>query len=189
MNKLKAWMFNRKASSWGSKPEEILEALALKPRQHVADVGVGGGYFSLRFAEAVGGGGLVYAVDTNQGFLDILMESSRRRGLRNIRAVPAGRIRSLIPEGSLDYVFLRSVYHHLRDRVRYMRDISAYLKPGGRVAIIEYCGGGGFSFHKLFGHYVPEERIVEEMVEAGYEVGERFVFLSKQSFMFFSRIK
>ena len=61
-------MFNRKASDPKNKPDEILEALELQQGQRVADIGAGGGYFSLRFAEAVGKDGRVFAVDTNPKF-------------------------------------------------------------------------------------------------------------------------
>jgi len=52
-----------------SKPDQILEAIALKPGQNIADIGSGGGYFSLRFAKIVGQEGKIYAVDANQDFL------------------------------------------------------------------------------------------------------------------------
>jgi precorrin-6B methylase 2 len=65
---LKAEMFNRKASDPKNKPDKILEALTLQQGQKVADIGAGGGYFSIRFAEAVGRDGRVFAVDTNPKF-------------------------------------------------------------------------------------------------------------------------
>lgn len=180
-------MFNRRASSAKSRPEEILEALNLQPGQHIADIGVGGGYFSLKFAEAVGDNGIVYAVDTNQGFLGLLLENAGKKGLRNIRAVPVQQIESLIPEGTLDCVFLRNVFHHLEDRIQYFKELSNLLKENGRVAIVEYSGAHGFSFHKLFGHHVSREKIVEEMTEAGYVEVTHFDFLPEQSFTVFKR--
>ncbi len=64
-------MFNRAASNPKNKPDEILKVLNLGQGQVVADIGAGGGYFSLRFAEIVGKKGRVFAVDTNQKFLVI----------------------------------------------------------------------------------------------------------------------
>lgn len=186
MSKLKAWMFNRKASSIKSKPDDILKALGLQPGQNIADIGAGGGYFSLRFAEAVGGRGVVYAIDTNQGFLDLLLENAERKRLKNIKTAPASRIQSLVPEKSLDIIFLRNVYHHIENRVQYFEDLSSKLKPTGEIALIEYKSNGGFSFHKLFGHYVSQEKIIEEMDEAGYTVDKSYEFLPGQSFTVFS---
>jgi len=54
MRNLKAKMLNKKASDLRNKPDQILEALELRRGKNMADIGAGGGYFSLRFAEAVG---------------------------------------------------------------------------------------------------------------------------------------
>jgi ubiquinone/menaquinone biosynthesis C-methylase UbiE len=68
VERLKAEMFNIEASNHRSKPDEVLNALRLRQGQAVADIGAGGGYFSLRFAEILGRNGRVFAVDTNQKF-------------------------------------------------------------------------------------------------------------------------
>jgi hypothetical protein len=60
------------------------------------------------------------------------------------------------------------------------------LKPEGGIAIIEYRHGGGFSLHRMFGHFVPKEVIVTEMHKAGYQLKEDFGFLPEQSFAIFS---
>jgi len=65
MRNFQAKMFNKKASNPKNKPDQILRAIALIPEQSIADIGAGGGYFSLRFAEIIGGEGKVYVVDTN----------------------------------------------------------------------------------------------------------------------------
>jgi arsenite methyltransferase len=189
MSRLKALMFNRKASSLKSKPDKVLKALSIQPGQHVADIGVGGGYFTIRFAEAVREDGVVYGVDTRQEFLDILKRDADKKRLTNIKPVPAQHLKSSIPEQSLDHVFLRNVYHHLKNRIQYFREISPLLKPDGRIAVIEYNGAGGLSFHKLFGHYVPQKEIIEEMKEAGYIKDKQFDFLDEQSFTVFSQKK
>jgi precorrin-6B methylase 2 len=70
MRNVKAETFNRKASDPRNRPDQILDALEPRQGQNAADIGARGGYFCLRFAEAVGSKGKVYAVDTNPGFLD-----------------------------------------------------------------------------------------------------------------------
>lgn len=187
MSKLKAWMFNRKASSQKSKPDRILEALALQPGQHIADIGSGGGYFSLRFAEAVGETGTVYAVDIKREFLNILLEKVEKRGLRNIKTVLASQIKEEIPGKSLDFIFIRNAYHHLENRVRYFKELSSLLKPDGKISIVEYDGRRGLNFRRLFGHFVPQEKIVAEMQKAGYHVDKRLDFLPEQSFTIFTK--
>jgi ubiquinone/menaquinone biosynthesis C-methylase UbiE len=182
----RAKMFNRRASDPKSRPDEILETLALRSGQNIADIGAGGGYFSLRFAEAVKPGGKVYAVDTNEQFLNFLRSEARERGLSNIEPVLVTEGSLSLPEGGLDLVFMRNAYHHLTDRVQYLTRLACLLKPCGRVAIVEYRRAALFSFRGLFKHYVPQERIVDEMEKAGYRLDGVFGFLPEQSFTIFS---
>jgi len=92
----------------------------------------------------------------------------------------------LLLEGVLDLVFMRNVTHHLPNRVDYFRKLRDMLKPKGRIAIIEYRNGGGFSFHRMFRYFVPKEVIVAEIHKAGYQLKEEFDFLPEQSFAIFS---
>ena len=164
MDRLKIWMFNRQASSKENRPDRIIEALSLQPGQNVADIGVGGGYYSLRFARTVGSDGIVYGVDTNRKFLEHLSASAAKKGLANVKTIEASSMITSIPAGSLDTVFMRNVFHHLKDRARYFEDLSKLLKTGGRVAIIDYAGDvrhGNKLFRRPKGHHVSKERILE----------------------------
>jgi ubiquinone/menaquinone biosynthesis C-methylase UbiE len=186
MRNPKAEMFNKKASDPKNKPDQILEALALQPEQTVADIGAGGGYFSLRFANVVGKEGRVFAVDTDPSFLEFIKSKAKEKGLDSVQTVLVTEDELRLPKRSLDLVFMRNVTHHLPNRVDYFRKLKDMLKPDGRIAIIEYRRGGGFSFHRMFGHFVPEEVIVAEMHNAGYQLKEDFDFLPEQSFAIFS---
>jgi len=187
--KYKARMFNRKASSQKSNPDQIIEALALHPGQIVADIGAGGGYFSLRFAELVGSQGHVYSLDTNKDFLEFIENIANEKGLNNVTTILVGEDNELpLPTNSVDLIFMRNLCHHLPNRMEYFRKMREVLKKEGEVAIIEYRSnsGEGFSFHRLFGHYVPQEIIIREMFEGGFKLQEEFDFLSEQSFTIFS---
>ncbi len=182
---LKARMFNRAASNPKNKPGEVLEALGLKRGEWVADIGSGGGFFSLRFAEVVGRSGRVFSVDVDPGMLEFIKATARGSGLANIETVLSRGGELALPERSIDLVFVRNVYHHLTDRVEYFRRLRRFLKPAGRIAIIEYKGVKPLTFRGLFRHYVPRETIIEEMGKAGYEVSQEFTFLPEQSFIIF----
>jgi arsenite methyltransferase len=179
MANLRAEMFNRRAS--GGRPDKILWALALKNGQKVADIGSGGGYFTWRFAEAVGPKGKVYAVDTDEKFLDFVMEGAKKKGLKNVERVFIKDGVPAIPE-KIDLVFMRNVYHHLQDRVDYFKKLALILRPDARIAIIDYS-------KRRFGHYTAKEVIMGEMDKAGYQVSEVFDFLPGQSFAIFSKKK
>jgi len=186
MSNLMMRMFNRQASDPRNKPDQILEALKLRQGQVLADLGAGGGYFSLRFAEAVGREGRVYVVDTNQGSLRFIENSAKEKGLGNVQTVLATKEGLIFHGGSLDLVFARNVYHHLANRVEYFRRLRGALKREGRIAIIEYRRGKPLTFHGIFGHYVPQETIIKELGEAGYRVKQEISFLPEQSFTIFS---
>ncbi len=188
MSDLKARMFNRKAAKPDSKSDEIIRALSLKSGQCVADVGVGGGYFSLRFSREVENNGKIYGIDTNRDFLNFLKNESEKNGQNNIEIVLAEQGRFPVRDENLDLLFLRNVYHHIPDRVNYFKDMAASLKEGGKVVIIDYDGSGGLSFHRLFGHFVPKNTILEEMKEAGFRLLEEHSFLPQQSFLIFRKL-
>jgi predicted methyltransferase len=180
----KARMFNREAANPRNKPEEILKILALQQGEKIVDLGAGGGYFSLRFAEAVGKQGAVYAVDTDSGKIEFIRKNAAEKGLGNVQVVLADKESVTLPE-KIDLIFLRNVYHHISNRVEYFAKLRDSLKPDGRIAIVEHNPGGRFSFHRIFERRVARETIVEEMTKAGYGLAESIDFVPEQSFTVF----
>ena len=189
MKNLQAKMFNKKASNPKNKPDQILEAIALKPGQSIADIGAGGGYFSLRFAEMVSGKGKVYALDTNPDFLEFIKNSAKEKKLNNVITNLATEDRLDLPEKSLDFIFMRNITHHISNRVKYFKNLKKFLKPDGKIIIIEYKPSKSFSFRGLFGHHVAKETIIREMKEAGYLLEKEFVFLPEQHFTIYRGVK
>jgi ubiquinone/menaquinone biosynthesis C-methylase UbiE len=179
--------FNRKASDPKNKPDQIVEAMGLKHGQSIADIGSGGGYFSLRFAEMVGKEGRVYAVDPKPEFLEHVANGARERGLDNVIPTHVSGDRLGLPETSLDLVFMRNVTHHIPNRVDYFENLKAFLKPDGEVVIIEYKKGKPFTFRAVSGHNVPKETIKREMEQAGYQLEREFDFLPEQHFTIYSK--
>lgn len=186
MKDLRAKMFNKKASDPRNKPDQIVEAIGLRYGQTIADIGAGGGYFSLRFAEIVGGKGKVYAVDTNPKFLEFIKNNTEKKGLNNLIPVLAKEETLNLPEKSLDFIFMRNVTHHVPKRVEYFKNLKEFLKPDGRIIIIEYKRGKFFTFRGIFGHDVPKETIIWEMKESGYLLEREFDFLPEQHFTIYS---
>ncbi len=175
-------MLNREASSARSKHEEILERLHIQAGQAIADIGSGGGYFTLAFARKAG---RVYAVDIKKKYLDFIRHSSEQAGLDNITFVLAGESEMNLPEADLDLIFARNVFHHLPEPANYFANLKKYLKPGGIVAIIEHKKKG-FGFVALFGHHTSGETIVREMEKAGYFQAGSFDILPDQTFTMFA---
>ena len=182
MSESKAEMFNRKAAKPKYKADKILEALSIKPGQYIADIGSGGGYYTFRFAELVGSKGKIYAVDVNAEFLDYIKKQAQEKGLENIVTVYMEDDKIDLLKHKLDYIFMRNVCHHIPKREGFFKQLKEFLKPNGKVVIVEYDGRGFFSFQKIFKHYVPKEILEQEMKDAGYKEYESFDFLTEQSF-------
>lgn len=182
----RAEMFNYRARHPKFKADEIIRKLALRKRAVVADIGSGGGYFAIRFAETVGLDGKIYAIDTNPKFLSHIAKVAGENKLTNIETISIKRNGLNLPEQSCDLIFLRNVFHHLDDPVAYFKTLKRFLKPGGKVAVIDYKKPKSFSFISLLGHYVEEGLILETMKKAGYEPVECYDFLPEQSFNIFS---
>jgi protein-L-isoaspartate O-methyltransferase len=123
------------------RPDVLVEALALKPGDVVADIGAGSGYFSWRMAQRVGGRGRVFAVEIQQEFLDLLMANMGRRRVADMVRPVLGTVQDPgLPAGGCDLILLVDVYHEFDHPYEMTRAIVQALKPGGRLVIVEYRG-------------------------------------------------
>jgi SAM-dependent methyltransferase len=152
--------------------DKVLEKLHLSADAEVGDLGCGPGVFSIAFAKACPRG-VVFASDVEPGELDQVNAKIATQGLRNVVPVLASYDDPHFPPAQLDLVFIADTYHHLEDRVAYLRRLQGVLKSSGRLAILEYKPGqlavGPPPDHKL-----PAGAMERELVEAGYVRVERF---------------
>ena len=162
----------------------MIGSLDIQRGDRVADLGAGGGYFTPRLAEAVGPSGRVYAVDVDEDMLEHVIKRTAEEGHSNVEAVLAAYHDPLLPESGVDLIFTSNTYHHLENRTTYFDQAKRYLRPGGRVAIIEHKRSGWFQ--KLFPHYTRAEVIRSEMQAAGYRLEHEYDFLERQSFLVFA---
>ncbi len=161
-------------------PDRVVETLALSPGDQVADLGSGGGYFTYRFAAAVGETGQVFALDVDESQLSYIEGQASERGLPQIQPVHIPDDGLGIPDGSVDMIFLSNVYHHLPDQTDYFRRAGRALRPGGRLVVVEFRGD---SFPR--GHATTPDEIRSQLETAGYTLDASHDFLEKQSFQIF----
>jgi arsenite methyltransferase len=186
-DRLQARLFNWGASLSSGHLDHIMSILSLEPGDRIADYGSGGGYYTLLFAEEVGPGGKVFAVDVKPAFLAFIRDQARKAHIDNIETVLVPDIPARIPAGSLDLIFCRDAYHHLSDRTTLFKDLGRYLKPEGRVAIIDWLPDAGHLFGPPAGHRTSPERIHNEMKHAGYFARERLDIVPGHSFSIFMK--
>jgi ubiquinone/menaquinone biosynthesis C-methylase UbiE len=178
-------ILNKEASSPKSKPDEIIASLNIREGHTIADIGSGGGYFTLAFARKVGKPGRVYAVDVKPKYLDFIRRKAAQEGLDNVSYILGAGGEPALPQAGLDLVFARNVFHHLPAPADYFRACMKYVKPGGKVAIIDHRPRRGFCFVAIFKHHTSGETVVREMEKAGYSLVESFDFLPDQTFNLF----
>lgn len=169
-----------KRDAW-QKPHEVIQALKLKPDAIIADIGSGTGYFSARFSHMVPQG-RVYGLDTEPDMVKYLAERAKREGLKNITAVQARPGDPRLPEKA-DVVILVDVYHHVENREQYFRQLQQSLKPGGRLAVIDFKMDSAEGPPKAA--RIAPEQVKAELQRAGYRLTEEHGFLPNQYFLIF----
>jgi ubiquinone/menaquinone biosynthesis C-methylase UbiE len=119
------------------KVDEVVAALKLKPGQVAADIGAGAGAFTLPLAGALKEG-KVYAVDIEQGLVDHIMQKAKEQQATNVTGVLGKFTDPNLPARDVDLAFIYDVLHHIEGREEYLRNLAGYLKPGGRIAVIDF---------------------------------------------------
>jgi ubiquinone/menaquinone biosynthesis C-methylase UbiE len=181
---VKRWAYEGFDRDEWQHPEEVIQALTIKPEEQIADLGSGSGYFTFRLADAVGPSGQVYAVDIDADMNAHLAKRLQEKGYKNIEVMLAKPHDPGLPENGVDLIFSANTYHHLENRPSYFANARKYLRPNGRIAIIDFNGEG--LLQQLSGHYTPSDVIQRELQEAGYALERELTFLPKQVFLIFA---
>ena len=160
-------------------PERVIEALRLRESDVVADVGAGTGYFSRRFARQVAH---VYAEDVDPTALSFL----RREALAKVTVVPGKPENPMLPPNSCDLVFICDVLHMVENRPVFLRNVIPALKPGGKVAVIEFYRRelpvGPPLWAKL-----SEEEAKKDFLKGAFKLDKQLTFLPYQYFLIFTK--
>jgi ubiquinone/menaquinone biosynthesis C-methylase UbiE len=169
-----------KRDEW-QKPHEVIQALALKPDAVIADIGAGTGYFSMRLANMVPKG-RIYGVDIEPDMVKYLAERAKREKRDNVVALAGAPGDPRLPEKA-DLILMVDVFHHIDDRTGYFRKLRASLKPGGRIAVIDFRVDSPQGPPKAA--RIAPERVVAELEGAGYTLAKAHRFLPNQYFLVF----
>jgi ubiquinone/menaquinone biosynthesis C-methylase UbiE len=153
--------------------DRVMDLLGLKPGKVVADIGAGGGWFSVRAAKRVAGGpnggGKVIAEDINAAAVDAIRARAIKEGLLNIEPYLGTPDDPKLPPDSLDAALMLKVYHEIAHPAPVLENLRRAMKPGARFGIIDRNGNG--ADHGL------EERVVRKEVEAaGFRQVGRYDF-------------
>jgi len=156
----------------------VMDILGIAPGKSVADIGAGSGWFSVRAARRVGGGGLVFAVDINPEAIRYVDERARKEKLQNIKTILGKGDNPLLPASSVDAVLLLKTYHEVAQPVALLQNLRAALHPGAKVGIIDRNGNGE-------DHGVGREVVIREAKEAGYQLKNQYDFVKGDKMDYF----
>ena len=155
-------------NSWLA-PAEVVKALGIRAGEQVADLGAGTGYFALPFAAAAGAAGWVAAVDLQPEMLALLHDKPVQPGAAVIARVLGSAIQTGLPGGAFDLVFLGNVWHELDDLDTVIAEARRLLRPGGRIAILDWRSDVTQPPGPPLEHRIPVGLVVERLRSLGLD--------------------
>lgn len=124
------------------KPDLIMDGLLIAEGSVVADLGAGGGWFTVRLARRVGPNGLVYGEDIQPEMIEAIERRVQDEGLQNVRTVLGTPTDPRLPS-NVDAVLIVDVYDEIDDPVAVLKSVARYMKAQGRLGIVDFNPGGG----------------------------------------------
>ncbi len=147
----------------------VMDILHMTPGKTVADIGAGGGWFTVRAAKRVGERGKVFGEDINPAAVEAIQERSAREHLPQVQAVLGAPDDPKLPAKAVDAVLLLKVYHEIAAPVAFLEHLKPALAPGARIGIIDRNGNGA-------DHGLKQELLERDMQAAGFREIEHYDF-------------
>jgi predicted methyltransferase len=168
-------------------PDKVIATMDLESGDVVADIGSGSGYFTRRLAKAVLPGGKVYGVDIQPEMNAALEENCKKEGIINVEVVLGEEADPKLPPASIDWMLLVDVYHEFQQPKPMLAKMQEALKPGGRVALVEYRLLGDTAAHIKQEHRMSVDQVMAEWEPAGFVLETRHEFLPTQHLFIFRK--
>ncbi len=168
------------------RPEQVMDALGVADGTKIADLGAGGGWFTVRLARRVGPNGIVYAEDIQPEMIEAIERRVQREGLQNVIIVSGTPRDPMLPEARLDAILIVDAFHEMEYPVELLENAARALVAKGRLGIIDFRREGGGPGPP------PEERvdpstIIRAAGAAGLQLSAREEFLSYQYLLIFTK--
>ena len=171
-----AWCYF--ASDPASETESLVTVLALEPGMTVAEIGAGDGEMTVLMAQRLGPDGRMYTTEMGASKQEEIREAVEDAALSNVTVLEAAERSTNLPEACCDAIFMRKVYHHITDPGPFAVSLFDSLRPGGRLAVIDFQPKGWTTVlpdvtgvpENRGGHGMPMDLLVEELTGAGFEI-------------------
>ncbi len=163
----------------GLQVTNVIKTLKVKSGQRIADIGAGSGLFTRPIAQKVGDKGVVYAVDIDPALLKHVESTAQEQKLANIKTVLASETDPKLPE-PVDLIVVIDTLHHISNQAAYLKGLKKYLKPDGRIAIIDFSKDWPAGHEKMI---YTVETLDGWMTAAGFKRVEKHDFLDNNFFV------
>jgi arsenite methyltransferase len=163
----------------GLQVAKVVEALKIRPDDRVCDLGAGSGLFTRPLARKAGGKGVVYAVDIDSELLKHVERTAQEQKLANIKPILASETDPKLPE-PVDLITIIDTLHHINNHAEYLKGLKKYLRPGGRVAVIDFSRDWPAGHEKMI--YTVGD-LDGWMTAAGFKRVEQHDFLDNNFFV------
>lgn len=156
----------------------LFELLKLAPGMTVAEIGAGAGRMTVLMAQRLGPRGHVFSTELDPDRLRQIQDAVAEAGLNNVTVIQADEREANLPAECCDAIFMVKVYHHLTDPSTTNTDIFEALRPGGRLAVIDFPPRSwrfwmsrpeGVAENRG-GHGMPREILIQELTAAGFQI-------------------
>jgi ubiquinone/menaquinone biosynthesis C-methylase UbiE len=155
--------------------EWLVKSLEIRAGSVVGEIGAGGGDLTFLLAAEVGEAGRVFSNELNKDRVQALRREVGTRALANVTIVDGRELETNFPDQCCDAIFMRNVYHHFGDPPAMNASLFKSLKPGGRLAVIDFTpppggelgpGHRGEDNH----HGITAPTLERELKAAGFEI-------------------
>jgi SAM-dependent methyltransferase len=173
-------IYRGQARSFEAEAVRLAELLAVEPGTIVGEIGAGDGEMALRMARRVGPSGHVFINELDPALLGDIRDAVADAGLQNVTLIQGSEDDVNLPEACCDAIYMRRVYHHITHPQELNASLHRALRPGGRLAVIDFTPDEAVFFLRWFagrpegvpqdrrGHGVPIRIVSTEMAEAGF---------------------
>ena len=159
--------------------DNMMRFCKIRPGEHIADIGCGGGYFTWQFSKMVGQDGLVYATEINEGALSYLKNFVEKQNITNIRPMITKMNDTGLEKNSVDTIYICSAYHavYITD-IEFVKDafiasIHNALRKGGRLIIVDNAVTEK-GVPPYYGPGIRPELIIAQLTHYGFHLVDRF---------------
>jgi ubiquinone/menaquinone biosynthesis C-methylase UbiE len=158
------------------KSAQMIAALDIHEGSIVAEMGAGSGGRTVDVAKHVGATGRVYSTELGDDRLRNLRNAIEKSGAKNVTVQAAHATQTNLAEGCCDALFMENVYHHFEDPAAMNTSIFRTVKPGGRVAVVDFAPRGGGEAKEPKdrdedpNHGVKAATVQAELERAGFEM-------------------